>query len=236
MEIRKTIKDISLRNAAIMAGIGYFIMFVAAIFSNFIVRGKLILADNFALSLQNIVDNEMQFRISIVSDFLFVLPFDVLLALALYVFLKPVNKSISLIAAWFRIVYTAIYANALLFLIMVLPGSNGIEESVNSNLVSVFCLKAFNITWLVGFIFFGFHLLVLGYLALKSGFIPKVVGWLLVLAAIAYFFDSYANILLPNYQNFAPKIQPIVVIPEFIGELILILWILIKGRKIMQPA
>jgi len=233
MEIRKTLKDVSSSNAAIMAGIAYFIMFVAAIFSNFLIRGELIIADNPALSLQNIVDNEMLFRTSIVSDFLFVLPFDVLLAFALYVFLKPANKSISLLAAWFRIVYTAIYAIALLFLIMVLPGLNGIEESVNSNLVSIFCLKAFNITWLVGFIFFGFHLLLLGYLALKSGFIPKVVGWLLVLAAIAYFFDSYASILLPNYQDVSPKIQPIVAIPEFIGELILILWILIKGRKIM---
>ncbi|MCF8229792.1 MAG: DUF4386 domain-containing protein [Bacteroidales bacterium] len=235
MKINTTSKDISSRNAAFMAGIAYFIMFIAAIFSNFIVRGKMILADNPTQSLQNITNNEMPFRISIVSDFLFVLPFDVLLALTLYVFLKPVNKSISLLAAWFRVVYTGIYAIALLFLIMILPGLNGLEESANSSLVSVFCLKAFNLTWLVGFIFFGFHLLLLGYLALKSGFIPKVIGWLLVLAAITYFFDNYANILLPNYQDFPPTIQAIVAIPEFIGELVLILWIFIKGTRINRP-
>jgi len=183
-----TKKDLSLRDAAILAGIAYFVMFVAAIFSNFIIRGQLIIADNPTLSLSNILNKEMLSRTSIVIDFLFVLPFDVLLAL--YVYLKSVNKSLSLLAAWFRIIYTAIYAVALLFLIMVLARLNGLGESASSNAISFFCLKAFNLTWLVGFVFFGFHLFVLGYLVLKSGFISKIVGWLLVLAGIAYIFDA----------------------------------------------
>jgi hypothetical protein len=142
--------NLSLRNAAIIGSIAYFIMFVAAIFSNFIVREKLILFDNLALTIENILNNEMLFRASIFSDFLFVLPFDILLALMLYVFFKPVNKSISLLAAWFRIIYTVIYAIALLFLTMVLPQVNGFVGQNEENSLSVFCLKAFDITWLIG--------------------------------------------------------------------------------------
>ncbi len=226
--------NLSLRNAAIIGSIAYFIMFAAAIFSNFIVREKLILADNLALSIEKIVNNEALFRTSIFSDFLFVLPFDILLALMLYVFFKPVNKSLSLLAAWFRIIYTVIYAIALLFLFMVLPQINGFVGNNDLNSLSVFCLKAFDTTWLIGFIFFGFHLCVLGYLAIKSKIIPKLIGWILTLSGVAYLFESYANILLSNYEKFAPIIQNIVVLPEFFGELLLILWMLIRGIKIVN--
>jgi hypothetical protein len=73
-------------------------------------------------------------------------------------------------------------------------------------------------------------------LALKSGIIPKVIGWILMLSGIAYLFESYANILLPNYIEIAPTIQNFVVLPEFLGELLLILWMIIKETKINRNA
>ncbi len=137
-------------------------------------------------------------------------------------------------AAWFRIIYTVIYAIVLLFLFMVLPQINGFVEHNDLNSLSVFCLKAFDTTWLIGFIFFGFHLCVLGYLAIKSKIILKLISWIVVLSGIAYLFESYANILLPNYDKLAPIVQNIVTLSEFLGELLLILWMLIRGAKIFR--
>jgi len=50
-------------------------------------------------------------------------------------------------------------------------------------------------------LFFGFHLLVLGYLIFKSGYFPRILGILMVLGSLGYLLDSYGNILFPNYAE-----------------------------------
>jgi hypothetical protein len=85
-------------------------------------------------------------------------------------------------------------------------------------------LNAFNDGWLIGLVFFGVHLLVLGYLVYKSGFIPKILGILLMLAPVGYLVDSFGNFLVPNYDaNIAMF--------TFIGEALFMLWLLFKGGR-----
>ena len=98
------IADISLRKAARVAGFGLLISFIAG----FIAFERFAVPGDAATTAYNIMASEMLFRIKIAS-YLIVLTLDVVVAWALYVLLKPVNKSLSLLMAWFRVVYATIY-------------------------------------------------------------------------------------------------------------------------------
>lgn len=182
--------------------------------------------------------NEWQFRLGILG-FIIMVIFDVVVAWALYVLLKPVNRSLSLLAAWFRLVNATIFGIALynLFSVLQLLGDANylavFEISQLQTQVMLF-LSAFNYTWLIGLIFFGFHLFVLGYLILRSGCIPGILGVLLMIASLGYLIDSFANFLLPDYADYETIFMLIVVVPGVIGELSLTLWLLLKGAKLPE--
>ena len=232
------IADISLRKAARVAGFGYIIIFISGIFANFFVLQSLIVPGDAATTANNIMANEMLFRIGIVS-FIIMVIFDLVLAWALYVLLKPVNKSLTLLAAWFRLVNATIFGIALYNLFSVLQLVSGADyltvfETGQLQAQVMLFLNAFNVTWLIGLVFFGFHLLVLGYLIFKSGYIPRILGVLLIVASLAYLIDSFANFLLPNYTNYATIFLLIVLVPGVIAELSFTFWLLIKGGKIPE--
>ena len=231
--------DISLNNAAKIAGIGYVIIFVLGLITNFFIFGSLIIPGNAAETANNILSNEILFRGGMVS-WLIVLICDIIIAWALYIFLKPVNKSISLLGAWFRIVYTAIFAITQLNLLIVLILLSGADyltvfntNQLNS-LVLIF-LNGFNYGFLIGLVFFGIHLLFISHLIIRSDYIPKILGILLLLSSLGYLIDSFANFLLSNYEDYKTIFLIIVAVPGIIGELYLTLWLLIKGTKV-QPA
>jgi hypothetical protein len=73
---------------------------------------------------------------------------------------------------------------------------------------------------------FGFHLLLLGYLVYKSGFWPKILGILLVLASLGYLAQSYGHLLAPQYDDLLATIVIVVAVP---GELAFTAWLLWKG-------
>jgi hypothetical protein len=154
---------------------------------------------------------------------------DVVVAWALYIFLKPVNKSLSLLAAWFRVVYAAIFAIALNNLLTALQLINSADylkafepNQLHAQVMS--SLNAFTSGWDLGLAFFGLHLLVVGYLAFKSGYIPKFLGILLIIAGLGYLIDSLGKLLLPNYNVSIAMFT-------FIGEALLLFWLLWKGIK-----
>ncbi|HII01021.1 TPA: DUF4386 domain-containing protein [Methanosarcinaceae archaeon] len=228
--------DISLREAAIVAGFGYLIIFILGISANFFVLQNLIVPEDAAATVNNITTNEWQFRLGILA-FIIMVIFDVVVAWALYVLLKPVNRSLSLLAAWFRLVNGTIFGIALynLFSVLQLLGGasylNVFETGQLQAQVMLF-LNAFNDTWLIGLIFFGIHLFILGCLIFRSDYIPGILGVLLIIAALGYLIDSFANFLFPGYADYETIFLLIVVVPGIIGELSLTLWLLLKGAKI----
>lgn len=232
------IANISLRKAAVIAGFGYLIIFITGIFSNFFVLESLVVTGNAAKTANNIMGNDLLFRIGILS-FIIMVIFDVLLAWALYVLLKPVNKNLSLLSGWLRLVNSTIFAVALynLFSVLqVLSGTEYLKAFASDQLQAqvMLSLSTFNFIWLIGLVFFGFHLLVLGYLIFKSGYIPRILGILLIVASIGYLIDSFANFLLPSYPDYKDIFLFIVVVPGVIGELSLTFWLIFKGAKIPE--
>lgn len=227
-------KDIkSYKNLARLTGLGYLIIFISGIYANFFVLESLVIPEDATLTMKNISDNEMLFRVGFLSFSIMVIV-DVLLAWTLYILLKPVSKSLSVLAAWLRLVNGTIFGVALFNLLGVLELMSGKtylnafnHEQISANILMHF--DNFNNTWLLGLVFFGLHLMVLGYLVYKSGYLPKFIGVLLALAALGYLIDSFAQFLMPNYGNYASVFEMVVVIPGVIGELSFTLWLLFKG-------
>jgi len=153
-------------------------------------------------------------------------------AWALYVLLKPVNKNLSLLTAWFRWVYTGMALVALLNLVTVLRLLN------TSNTLSLLqpdqlgaqvmlSLSAFRTQWHFGLLFFGIHLVLLGYLIFWSKYIPRILGVLLIIAGLGYLLTSLNPFLFPDINlDFAEY--------TFYGELIFMLWLLIRGSRIKE--
>ena len=233
------IADISLRQAAIVAGLGLLLMFLPAVFMNFFVLGSLIVPGDAAETANNIMANELQFRIGICS-FIIVIILDVLVAWAFYVFLKPVNKSLSLLAAWFRLLYTAVFGLALLYLVIVLRllsdadyltviGTDQFHAQV------MLSLNAFSDGWAIGYVcFFSLHLFVLGYLVYKSGYIPRILGVLLIIGGFGYLIGNVAILLLPNYEAYEAVFSLVIPLLTIPGEVLFAFWLLFKGAKIPE--
>ena len=227
---------ISIKKTATIAGAGYLIIIITGIFAEFFVRSQLVMPGDAASTAGNIRNTGHLFRSSIAADLIMLL-FDVVLAWALYVLLKTVNKNLALLAAFFRLVHAAIYgANLLnLFNVLQLVSGENYLAAIDTNLLNaqvLFFLHAHSNGYVVGLIFFGVHCLVLGYLVYISGFIPKILGILLLFAAIGYLADSFSNFLLPSYKEYQEIFMLVVFVPALIGELSLSLWLLFRGNKI----
>ncbi|CAF5005229.1 unnamed protein product [Rotaria sp. Silwood1] len=224
---------ISQRKAALVAGWSILIMAILAGFAYGFVLQGLIVPDNTTLTANNIKSSMMLFRLSIYS-FLIILICDILAAWGLHVFLKQVNENLSLLTAWFRLVYSAILGTALLnfiFIVLLLTGENylSVFEISQVNALITFFLNAFHNIWSIGLIVFGCHLYMLGYLVLKSGYIPKIFGVLLIIASLCYLVNHSANLLLLNYEKYKATIELFISLPMIVGELGFGLWLLFKG-------
>lgn len=228
--IMKTIKTI-----ARVTGVGYLVIFISGIFANFFILEGLVVAGDASTTLSNIIQNTGQFRLGIVA-FLVMVIADVLLAWTLYRLLEPVSKQLSQLSAWLRLVNGSIFAVALYHLFNVLnmvsnPEYIGVLGTVQLQAQVMLSIDAFNYTWLVGLVFFGIHLLIMGYLLIKAEYLPSIIGVALTIAGVGYLVDSFAHFMMPNYADYADIFGMVVIIPGVIGELAFTLYLLIKGVK-----
>lgn len=90
-------------------------------------------------------------------------------------------------------------------------------------------LANFNATWNIGLLLFGMHLLVLGYLCLKSPRIANGIGGILLLAASGYLLDGLAKLFLDSYKNYKETFEIVVLICGVLGELTFTFWLLFQG-------
>jgi hypothetical protein len=174
--------------------------------------------------------SESVFRIGMVAESVIVLV-EIVLAAILYVLLRPVSQPLSLAAAFARLAEAIVQAVNLLTSVpalLLLAGAGYLtvfEPDQLDALVLLFLdANAFGI--LVWGLLFGFHLLLLGYLVYKSGFWPKILGILLLIASIGYLAQSYGHILAPQYDDLLSTVVLVMTIP---GELAFTVWLLWKG-------
>lgn len=223
------------RQAALIAGVGYLVIFVLAIFANFFVRTGLVETGDAAATATNIMESEGLFRAGLVA-FLIIFLVDVAVAWGLYILFRSTQRDLSLLTAWFRIVYTVFLGVALIFFFVVLQllgdaGPLAAFDPAQLEAQALLSLDAFNYTWLIGLAAFGVHLILLGWLALASGVVPRLLGFVLMLAGAAYIVDTVAHGVLANYADVETLFLAIVAIPSVIGELWLAIWLLLRGGR-----
>ncbi|MEN8042042.1 MAG: DUF4386 domain-containing protein [Actinomycetota bacterium] len=230
-----TIAETTPRQAARLAGIGYLILFVLAVFANFFVLTGLVEPGDASATASNILESEALFRSGMVA-FGIVFVVDVVVAWALYVLFKPVSTGLSLLTAWFRLVYTVFLGVALIFFFLTARLLSGAEflavfATDQRDAFVMLMLDAFNYGWLIGLAAFGIHLTLLGYIVLKSGAAPRALGVALAIAGAAYVVDTLAHAVLGNYNDYASIFLVIVAVPAVIAELGFTVWLLARGGR-----
>ena len=162
--------------AALIAGLGLLLMTLTVPFAEFYIFPKLI-SDDAVTTAENISKEKLLFTTSIFLHF-FTLLCDIVVAWALYLFLKPVRRYFSLLTAWFRLIYTTMYLIALANLVKILILLQTTNDSINTQLAESvqFYVDSFRLEWSFGLVIFGVYLVLLGYLVLKANYVPKIFG------------------------------------------------------------
>jgi hypothetical protein len=156
------------------------------------------------------------------------------LSVLLYVLIKPVSKTLALVVAFSRLAMTVIQGINLLnsfFALLLISGAGYLTvfEPGQLHALGMLFLNAHQSVVLIWGLAFALHLLVLGYLVYKSGYIPRFVGVLLVIASLCYLIQSFGNILLPNSEGKFALVGFLSIV-----EIALPLWLLIKGVNVQQ--
>lgn len=225
----------TLRQAALVAGITSFVPLIlgGVPFAEFYVFAKLIEPGDTAQTVRNILANRGLFLVGVFAH-LITFVADVILALALYVFLAPVHRALSLLTAWFRVVYTAVAIVALMHLVtafrLIDDGTYG--EAFGAEVLHAqvdLLIKSFRYEWSLSLVIFGIHVALVGYLVARSRYIPRILGVLLMIAGLGYMLYYLRPYLYP-------EVNLDFLFVTFLAELVFALWLLVRGRRIPEPA
>jgi len=226
----KNSTEVSPQTYARVGGLLYLFVIVAAGFAEAYARGKLIVSGDAAATASNIQAHETLFRLGFAAD-LSNLACDMALAVILYVLVRPVNRNLALLTTVMKLAADIINVGVLLFMFVglriLVDGSflKGFDpQQVQALALLMFKLHGSGFT--ISMVFFAIALIILGYLIYKSGYFPKALGILVMLSGPGYLFNSYARFLAPPL---ADALYPWSLLPGFVAELALCLWLLIKG-------
>jgi hypothetical protein len=209
----------SVRKASITAGAGLLLMSVLSGIGYLVAVKGLTTPGNATRTAEKLAAHKDLFRFGIVSLF-FVAALDVVVAWALYRVFTPVSEAISKLAAVLRIAYAGIFVIAISRLVGVL-GLLG----TNQQPAVLGRINSFTNIWDAGLVLFGLHLLVIAYLAYRSGYVPRVLGVLLAVAGLGYLFDSLSAALTHGSSTPVSSFT-------FVGEFLLALWLVNFGRRV----
>ena len=209
-----------------LAGFLYLISGMAYSYADGNVHGKILVSGDAAATAHNILTNGRLLQLSFASNLVsFVLYIAV--TLLLYELLKPVNWSISLLAAFFSMAGCVIGAAGSFFTIApltILGGATYLSAFKAEQLqaMALLSLNMIAVVASISMVFFGCYCILLGYLILRSTFMPRIIGAFLIVAGLTYqLFLSPP--LAANY--FSHFVMP----AGALGEGSLILWLLIFG-------
>lgn len=222
--------DTSKRKFAYAAAFGLLAMAVLAPIAQFGILATLIVPTDPATTATKIAGSVGLFG-GAIAAFFAVAVLDVVVAVALYVLLRPVNRSLALAVTALRIVYAAVFAVALLSLWNVIQvlGPSGTSAPTTAVIAQVSSsIESFNTVWDIGLAIFGIHLLGLGALLVRAPSFGRVIGALVVIAGVGYIVDSFGRLLVADYSLTLSMLT-------FVGEALLIVWLFrlaIRGSRV----
>ncbi|HYD16725.1 MAG TPA: DUF4386 domain-containing protein [Candidatus Nanoarchaeia archaeon] len=216
--------EASPRLKARVAGLLYLLTMVTGIFA-LLAGGRLVVSGDAAATATNILAHESLYRAAFAADLIMIACYIAVTAL-FYELFKPVNRSVSLVAAFFSLVACAILGFSCLFHLAPLALLGGAPYL---SVFNVEQLQALSLTFLrlngqtynISMAFFGFYCLLIGYLIFRSAFLPRVLGGLMAFAG-----TSGLPFLWPPL---AAYLSPYNTLPSLLGEGSLTLWLLVRG-------
>jgi hypothetical protein len=215
-----------------IAGVLFLISMVAGGFGEAYVPSKLIAGADAAATAANIKNFDFLYRFGFAS-FLIESLCDITLVLILYTLLKPVNKQLSLLAAFFGLVGTALFAFAELFYFapLLIMGGNGYLKTFAPDQLNALVLLSMKFYGYAGMIFtayYGMSWIVRAYLIWNSGYLPKFLGVLMAIGGIGFVVRNFALILAPAYAS------DVLLMLMFPGGLAMTAWLLVKGVDVAK--
>ena len=166
---------------------------------------------------QDLIDSEALFR-SGIAGLIVVVILDIVVACSLLAVFESVNRSVAIMAAVFRIAYSTVFLVAISQLVSALALLGDADQALRA-------VGQFHTIWDASYALFGVHLALIGYLVYRSGFAPRIIGVLLVLAGLGYLVDEIGSVLVSGYSLEISRFS-------FVGEAVLIFWLLIKGVRL----
>jgi hypothetical protein len=228
---QRSIKMNSINKTARLAGLLYLALAVISAFGLVYVPSVILVPGDAAATANNIVASESLFRLGFVGNLL-AFTVNIFVALLLYKLLEPVNKMMASLMVILILVGIAIaMLNELnqFAALLLLSGADSLTAFTAEQLQSLasLFLAIYEHGFVLAHIFFGLWLFPMGYLVIKSAFIPKVIGFFLLIAGVGYVVDFTLFFLFPD-------ITVTVSGYTFVGEVMLLLWLLIMGVKVEQ--
>lgn len=218
------------------AGLLYLVVVATGIFSLGYVPSQITVPGDALATVNNILAHQTLFRLGIVGGLICYTAF-LLLPLALYKLLQPVNRNAALLMVAFALVSVPIsFVNLSnkLDALSLLSGADYLQAFTAQQLHAqvMLSLDAYSNGILISKIFWGLWLLPFGYLVFKSGFLPRILGILLMLGCFGYLTDVLGRLLVTGYTETA--ISSFVVLPASLGEIGICLWLLIMGANTLR--
>lgn len=218
-----------------VAGLVYLVCIVTGIFSLMYVPSLIHVHGDATATVNNIIASESLFRLSIAVGAVGYIAF-LILPLVLYRLLNPVDRNAAVLMVAFAAIFVPIDFVAIanqLDVLSILDGAKYQQaftaEQLHARIMSL--LDAYYNRTLVSEIFWGLWLLPFGYLVFKSGFLPKILGILLMLGCVSYLITFFGQILSPHNE-----IPGFVMLPASLGEIGICLWLLIMGVRKPTPS
>ncbi len=223
------------RTLARIVGVLYLVIFVLGPFAFFLGRTSVVVPGDPTATVNNLMTSGTMFRLGMTAETVIIL-IEIVVSAILYVLLRPVSRPLALastLARFAQAVLQAVNLSTAVPALLLLSGAGYLaalgSDQLNALVLLFMDMNAFVI--IIWGLIFGFHLLLLGYLVYKSGFWPRFLGVLLLIASLGYLAQSYVYILAPQFNDLLATIVIVVTIP---GELAFTLWLLIKGINVEQ--
>ena len=216
-----------------IGGVLYLLIIIIGGFGELFVRDKLIVSGDPTATAANIRSMESLWRFHIAAE-LFLLICAVALLMIFFVLLRPVSRDLALLAVFFNLVSIGLEAATTLYLLVALfpLGNAGYLKAFAPEQLYVMAslsLRSHSNGFGVSLIFFGCFCLIIGYLIFRSGYFPKILGVLMQIAGLSYLANSFALVLAPALAN---RLFPGILLPAFVGEASLCLWLLVNGVNV----
>jgi len=225
----------TVNKTARMAGLFYLIYIVTHVISD-VTRGRFILPGDAAATAGKIMAQAGLFTTTAVGDLLAAVLFS-LAAWALYVLLKPVQKNLALLFLLLNLGGVAVQCSSDIFLfasqlLMNGPGYLNVFQADQLQALAMLFLDLREKGFLIAQLFYAAWLFPLGYLVFKSGFLPKILGIVLMVHCFTWLSTFFQSFLFPGFTAITYVSYPL----GFIAEFGLTLWLLIMGAKDQKPA